>query len=99
MENKKTFDITCPCCHASLTVDAELGEVLAHQAPKQQLVTDLAEAARALREKESHRDEQFENSVRKERDRSKLLSRKFEEAFKKAKDEPVGPPPPRDIDL
>ncbi len=96
---KRTFEITCPCCRARLHVDAELGAVVSHEAHKQTQVSDLSEAARALREKEGRRDEQFRKSVEAQRERSKLLERKFEEAFEKAKDEPPGPPPPRDIDL
>ncbi len=98
-KKKKSFEVSCPCCQARLVVDAELGAVISHEAHKQQHVTDLGEAARELRERESHRDEQFERSVRAERDRAKLLERKFQEAFRKVKDEPAGPPPPRDIDL
>lgn len=100
MGKQRTFEIECPCCHARLRVDANLHGVISHELPPRHLaVSDLAEAARALREKESHRDEQFQKSVQAERDRTKLLERKFEEAFKKAKEEPIGPPPPRDIDL
>jgi hypothetical protein len=99
MGKKKTFEILCPCCQAKLTVDGELGAVLSHEVQKQQKVTDLGEAARELRERESHRDEQFERSVRAERDRSKLLEAKFDEAFRKVKDEPDSPRPVRDIDL
>ena len=57
------------------------------------------QAARNLRQKESRREEQFRKSVEAERDRGKLLERRFEEALEKAKEEPPGPPPPRDIDL
>jgi len=96
---KKSFEISCPCCHALLVIDGELGAVISHEAHKQQQITDLGEAARELRERESRRDEQFQRSVQTERDRAKLLERKFEEAFRKVKDEPAGPPPLRDIDL
>lgn len=99
MGKKKRFEISCPCCHARLVVDGEMGAIISHEAQKQQHITDLGEAARELRERESQRDQQFERSVKAERDRAKLLERKFEEAFRKVKDEPEGPPPLRDIDL
>jgi hypothetical protein len=100
MSRPRAFDVACPCCHARLRVDADLRAVISHQSPpKQPQISDLAEAAQALRDKESHREEQFQNSVQAERKRVRLLERKFEEAFRKAKDEPSGPPPPRDIDL
>jgi len=100
MGRQRTFDIVCPCCHARLRVDAELRAVISHESPpKQPQISDLAQAAQALRDKESHREEQFQKSVQAERKRAKLLERKFEEAFEKAKQEPLGPPPLRDIDL
>lgn len=100
MSNPKTFDVTCPCCRAHLRVDPEVRAVVSHEpAPKPRQVSDLAEAARSLQKKESRREEQFRKSVEAERERGKLLERKFEEALEKAKEAPPGPPPPRDIDL
>jgi hypothetical protein len=100
MGKQRAFEVVCPCCHARLRVDSGARGVISHEPPPKHLpVTDLAEAARALREKESHRDEQFQKTVQAERDRARLLERKFEEAFKKAKGEPPAPPPIRDIDL
>ena len=81
----KTFDVTCPCCGARLRVDPEVRAVVSHEPPpKPQQVSDLTQAARTLREKESRREEQFQKSFKAERDRSKLLDRKFEEALQKA---------------
>ena len=101
METPETLlDVTCPCCGARLRIDAAAGGVLSHEpAPRAPKVGDLADAARALREKESRRGEQFEKSFETERKRTRLLERRFNEAFEKAKQEPVGPPPKRDIDL
>ena len=98
MSKPTTFEVVCPCCKTALRIDRELGAVLSHQAPRQTVVDDLAEAARALREKESRRDEQFQKSVTAQRQRGELLRRKFDDAFEKAKDQPVERPL-RDIDL
>ncbi len=98
MEKQKPFEIECPCCRAKLRVDPELRKVLSHEVPRQTKVTDLADAARALREKENQRDEQFQKSVEAQRERSKLLEKKFADAFEKAKDAPVERPV-RDFDL
>ncbi len=74
--------------------------MVSHEPPqKPRQVSDLAQAAHNLRQEESRREEQFRKSVEAERDRGKLLERRFEEALEKAKEEPPGPPPPRDIDL
>ena len=32
----RKLEVVCPCCGATLTVDAELGKVLFHQAPPKQ---------------------------------------------------------------
>ena len=97
----QTFDLVCPCCGARLTVDARLGDVVGHEPPPPKhahLETDLSEAARQLKEQEGRRDEVFRKSVEAEKKRGQLLERKFEEAFKKVKDQPIEKPQ-RDIDL
>lgn len=100
MDKHEFFEIRCPCCKATLRVDPELRAVISHEAARSPAaVTDLADAARALREKESRRDEQFQKSVAAQRERGKLLERKFEEAFEKAKQDPTPTKPIRDFDL
>ena len=32
-QSPTVFDVTCPCCKATLTVDAEVRAVLAHREP------------------------------------------------------------------
>ncbi len=99
MEKAKTFEVTCPCCQASLRVDPELHAVIGHQPPpRQPKVRDLAEATRALRVEESRREQQFQKSFQAERERGRLLERKFDEALEKIKDDPVERPL-RDLDL
>ena len=97
----ETFEATCPCCGARLTLDPGLGEVVAHEPPPKKRVhleTDLGEAARKLKEEESRRDEVFRKSMEAEKKRGQVLEKKFEESFKKVKDQPVEKPL-RDIDL
>ena len=98
---QKTFEVVCPCCGARLTVDAQLAAVVSHEPPPQKrehLETDLGEAARKLKEQEGRRDEVFRKSVEAEKKRGRVLERKFEESFKKVKDQPIEKPL-RDIDL
>src|SRR5436309_14941649 len=85
-----SVDVTCPCCHARLKVDAALGRVLAHEpAAKHAKVSDLDRAGEFLREEASRREAIFEQSAEHEKIKDQLLERKFEEALKKSKDEPV----------
>lgn len=95
-----TFEVVCPCCGARLTIDPEVKAVLSHEAPaKAQSVTDLKKAVEALKGEAGRRQAQFAQSMQAEKDKGKVLDRKFQEALKKAKDEPPTAPPARDIDL
>ena len=91
--------MVCPCCGATLTLDAELGKVLFHQAPpKQDKGPDLDDAARLLKQEAERREAIFRQSAEEEKIKSDLLDRKFREAFEKTKDQPTGKPL-RDFDL
>ena len=98
LESRK-LEVVCPCCGATLTVDAELGKVLFHQAPpKQDKGPDLDYATQLLKKEAERREALFRQSADDQRTQSELLDRKFKEAFEKTKDKPTGPPI-RDFDL
>jgi hypothetical protein len=91
--------VTCPCCDAKLTVDPELSVVLAHVAPvKPAPDVDISDAARILAEQARKREDKFRDSWEAESKKEDVLNRKFEEALKKAKDQPAEKPL-RDFDL
>lgn len=99
MSRTNDIRVVCPCCGARLTVDAELRKVIAHEAPPRQSQTpDLDHAAALLKQNAARREALFNQSTEEERVRSRVLERKFEEALKKSKDQPVSKPT-RDIDL
>lgn len=94
-----TIKVTCPCCDAILTVDAELVIVIQHEMPaRPHRVQQLKDANRLLEEEASQRREKYRSILDAEKDRGKALDRKFQELLKKAKDEPVEKPL-KDIDL
>lgn len=94
-----TIEITCPCCEAKLTVDPDLAVVLAHTAPvKVAPDVDISDAARILAEQAQKRENKFRDSWEAESKKEDVLNRKFEEALKKAKDQPAEKPL-RDFDL
>jgi hypothetical protein len=93
-----TFEVDCPCCHAKLTIDRQLGVVLAHVAPVRPPSVDLDDTARLLRDHENSVEAKFRASVEAERTKEDVLARKFAEGLKKAKDAPVEKPI-RDFDL
>src|ERR1700688_2903844 len=93
------LQVTCPCCQAKLVVDAVFGAVLSHEAPvKAGPNVDLTDAQKILAEQSRQREDKFADSWFQETNKEDILTKKFEEAMKKAKDAPVGKPV-RDFDL
>jgi hypothetical protein len=95
---KSEIEVVCPCCHSTLVVDANLRRVLSHREPERADKPELDEAARILAAEAARREAMFEQSVEAEKGRDDALARRFEEALRKAKDEPVTKPL-RDFDL
>jgi hypothetical protein len=94
-----TIEVTCPCCESKLTVDTDLAVVLAHTAPvKAAPDVDIRDAARILADQAQKREDKFRDSWEAESKKEDVLNRKFEEALKKAKDQPAEKPL-RDFDL
>jgi hypothetical protein len=99
---KKTvppLKITCPCCQSLLRVDSELGVVLSHETPPKAVHdVDISDAANILAGEAQRREDKFRQSWDAELKKEDVLSRKFEEALKKAKEQPAEKPI-RDFDL
>ena len=95
---KSELEVTCPCCHATLVVDTNLGRVVAHKEPESGDKPELSDARRIVAEQAERREAMFRQSVESEKTRGDALSRRFEEALKQAKQEPVTRPT-RDFDL
>jgi hypothetical protein len=94
-----TIQITCPCCDATLTIDPVLSAVLDHKLPvKPQMAVQLKDAVRLVNEEATRRDEKYQKIAEAEKNKSKVLEAKFQELFKKAKEEPITKPL-KDIDL
>ncbi|MGH8069432.1 MAG: hypothetical protein ACRERE_30185 [Candidatus Entotheonellia bacterium] len=99
MNTPSTIEVICPCCQARLTIDLGLKAVIHHEvAAKATPTMDLREALGTLKSEANRREAQFQQALAAERDKGKLLERKFEESLKKAKED-SSPPPPRPIDL
>ncbi len=92
------FDVVCPCCGAVQTVDVRLRRVVAHQEPSREDKLELNQAQRILAEEAARREALFEQSVNDERTRGDVLSKRFDEALERARDEPVTRPA-RDFDI
>ena len=92
------IEVTCPCCEATLVVDANLRRVVSHEAPARDDLPELGEARKLLDEAAARREAVFRQSVSDEKSRGDVLSRRFDEALRQAREEPVVKPL-RDFDL
>ena len=95
---KSEIEITCPCCASTLIVDLNLGRVVGHKEVENPNKPELSEAHRIVAEQAARREAAFEESVSNERTRGDALSKRFEEALRQAREEPVTRPK-RDFDL
>ena len=97
----KRLHVRCPDCETELVVDADTGEVLSHRAAKKPLAggKDFDSLLRGIGESKARAEAVFEQEKAAMKDRSRLLDEKFEEALRRAEEEPADVPPPRPFDL
>ena len=95
---KSELEIVCPCCQATLVFDTNLGRVVSHKEPERADKPELTEAQRILAEQAARREAIFQQSVDAEKTRPDALSKRFEEALRQARQEPITKPM-RDFDL
>ena len=97
---KGMFDVACPCCQAVLKIDSETEAVIAHTVPERpRPIEDLAAEVAKLKGAGERREEIFRKQFEAEKSHGKVLEKKFDELFKRAKEDPDQRPPQRDIDL
>ena len=95
---KSELEVTCPCCQATLIIDVNLARVVSHNEPERGNKPELSEAQQILAEEAARREAIFQQSVDAEKGRGDALSRRFDEALSRARQEPVTKPM-RDFDL
>lgn len=94
------FEVECPCCKAMLKIDPETQAIIAHTVPvKPPAIEDLASEVAKLKGEGARREQLFQKQFEAEKSHGKVLEKKFEELFKRAKENPDEKPPTRDIDL
>ncbi len=98
MTLKSEFETTCPCCKSTLVIDTNLRRIVRHVEPPTADKPELSDAHRLLDEQAKRREDLFQQSVTAERTRGDALSKRFEEALRQAKTEPITKPT-RDFDL
>src|SRR5207249_9199686 len=95
---KSEIEVTCPCCHSLLVIDTNLGRIVSHKEPERGNKPELSDAQRILAEEAARREAAFQQSVDSEKTRGDALSKRFEEALRQAREEPITKPM-RDFDL
>ena len=98
MKLTSEFEALCPCCQATLVIDANLRRIVRHEEPVRGDRPELSDAQRILAEEAARREAIFQQSFAAEKTRGEALSKRFEEALRQAKEEPITKPT-RDFDL
>jgi hypothetical protein len=92
----EALDVTCPCCGSLLKVDPETGSVVWLD-KKKEPAKDFDDLVSRVHSQKSILDEKFARSVQQTRNSKEILEKKFEEAKKRAAENPnVRPPNPFD---
>ncbi|HEV7377660.1 MAG TPA: hypothetical protein VGN95_23295 [Pyrinomonadaceae bacterium] len=90
MADTTRFTLICPCCEATLTIDAQTGAILSHE-EKAKPMASFDEMLKGLDKQKQMREQIFQQELGSQKDRERLLEEKFQEAMKRAekdKDKP-----------
>ncbi len=101
MSDDRNLTVKCPECDAQLIVDAATGVVVSHRAAKRPPAggKDFDALLNDLDQDKIEAEETFQREVEAMKDRDRLLEEKFQQALKRAEEEPDEVPPPRPFDL
>jgi hypothetical protein len=82
-DETKSWTVICPCCEATIVVDAQTGAIISHQ-EKSKPLASFEEMAKELESRKKVRDQVFSQELGSQKDRERLLEEKFREAMKRA---------------
>ncbi len=93
--------LRCPDCNAHLVIDRATGEVISHRKAESPPAggKDFDALLGDLDRQKEDAEDIFSREVEALKDRDRLLEDKFEEAMKRAAEDPDEAPPPRPFDL
>ena len=94
----KNFEITCPCCQATLLVDRLSGEVLLHKAREVKSGGTLESMVAGLESQKSEAAKRFDRQIESQKDRARILEEKFKAALEQAEKSDEKYVNPMDID-
>src|SRR5262245_11366636 len=100
MAKAALITVTCPCCKAELHIDPKTSAVIRHKEhEKPREFADMEAAVGRFKGEAGRREDAFQKSVADHKVHQDVLSKKFDEMLKLAKENPNEPPPKRDIDF
>jgi hypothetical protein len=85
------YNVICPCCEATLVIDAQTGALLAHE-EKAKKLGSFEDLKSELEKKKEAREQLFAQEQQAMKDRERLLEEKFKEAMKRAGGSDAGKP-------
>lgn len=94
MSDTTRFTLICPCCEATLSIDAQTGSLISHQ-EKAKPLASFDEMVKGLDKQKETRNQIFAQELSSMKDRDRILEEKFQEAMKRAdkdKDKPYRNP-------
>lgn len=94
----KNFEITCPCCQATIVVDRISGEVLLHKAKETKVTGSLESMVSSLQAQKDEAARRFERQLESQKDRTRILEEKFREALARAEKDDTPHVNPMDMD-
>jgi hypothetical protein len=100
MAKDTLITVMCPCCQAELFIDPATSAVIRHKEHvKPATFSDMEAAVSRFKGEADRREDAFKKSVADHKVHQDVLSKKFDEMLKLAKENPDEPPPKRDIDF
>ncbi len=84
----KNFEITCPCCEATLVIDRVSGEILLHTVKETKTGLSLDAMVSNLQSQKGEAEKRFEKQLESQKDRARILEEKFKEAMQRAEKDP-----------
>jgi hypothetical protein len=83
MVDTSRFTILCPCCEATLIIDAETGAIMSHQ-EKSKPLASFDEMVKGLDKQKQAREQIFAQELNSMKNRDRILEEKFQDAMKRA---------------
>ena len=90
MTAPEKYTVICPCCEATMILDAQTGTVLSHE-EKHKAHGSFDELKEELNKQKQVRDQLFAQELGSMKDRERILEEKFREAMKRAGDDKDAP--------